>query len=390
MIRVVVLMWCTWFAAEVSSAERVHVHGFVAQGLIQADGSNYVNDNGGLSASLTELGINVRVDLNDHWYLSSQITYQDNGNRHTQGTRLDYAFIEYQNRLSAVWNLAVQLGRFKNNHWLYSATRDVAHTRPSIILPQSKYYDGFRDVALSSDGVAIQVNRWMPWGDVELRWSRGDRDFDDDETDLILSPLPQGQIKQPYVEQAGAFFTLPDAHLRVGINYLDSTLEYHPAEQDSFINGTLGFHQWMLTLEYHLERFELTSEFLNQSVILRDFFAPGLVNRTRSAGGYIQGRYQLQPKLKTLLRLDAYRRDVSDGDGTRYAAENNGQVPAFFAYQDTLTLGMQYDLSPQWRLQAEVHRVKGTGRLTPALFPNTQVNRNEYWSILAVQLMYWF
>jgi hypothetical protein len=117
---------------------------------------------------------------------------------------------------------------------------------------------------------------------------------------------------------------------------------------------------------------------------------PGLVNRTRSAGGYLQGRYQLQPNLRTILRVDAYRRDVSDGDGTRYAAENNGQIPAFFAYQDTLTLGVQYDIATRWRLQAEMHRVKGAGRLTPALFPNTDINRNEYWSILAVQLMYWF
>jgi hypothetical protein len=41
-------------------------------------------------------------------------------------------------------------------------------------------------------------------------------------------------------------------------------------------------------------------------------------------------------------------------------------------------------------LRAEYHWIKGTGRLSPVVLPNTQLNNSETWQMWAVQLMYWF
>ena len=65
-------------------------------------------------------------------------------------------------------------------------------------------------------------------------------------------------------------------------------------------------------------------------------------------------------------------------------------IPAFFGYQHTWTVGAEWQLCVNVVLHVEAHSVKGTARLTPILFPNTQINDQENWSILAAQVMWWF
>ena len=368
--------------------DKFTVNGFVAQGVIKAPHTNYVNDEGNASTRLTELGVSAAVQFTPDLHLAGQFTYQNNGNRHVSGGRLDYLFIEYHQPINAAWDARVQLGRYKNNHWLYSATRDTPHTRPSIILPQSKYYDGFRDVALSSDGVALQFNHWLDWGDIEMRWSRGHRDFSDDEQNILLSLLPRGNVLQDFVEQAGVYVTIPKQRLTLAMNYLDSVLTYHAAEPDLFLDGKNSFNQWMLALRYEGKKFEVVSELFTQKVLVNEFFFPGYRDKSRGSGAFLQTRYSLTPSLKLLARYDWYVRDWADKNGEAFSARTG--IPSFFGYQHTWTVGTEWQLRDNLVLHVEAHSVKGTARLTPVIFPNPQINDQENWSILAAQLMWWF
>jgi len=65
-------------------------------------------------------------------------------------------------------------------------------------------------------------------------------------------------------------------------------------------------------------------------------------------------------------------------------------VPAYFGYQDDLTLGITYDFKDNLRLTMEHHWVKGTARLAYPVMPDLQHNKSEYWQMWAMQLMYWF
>ena len=138
----------------IAAEQNFQLHGFISQGLIDVDGSNFVNDDESLSAELTELGLNGSYQLNSTLRLTGQIVYLDGGNRYAKGSRVDYALLDWSVYDSSSWQANVYLGRFKNNHWLYSSSRDVPFARPSIILPQSVYFDGFRDIAVGGDGVA--------------------------------------------------------------------------------------------------------------------------------------------------------------------------------------------------------------------------------------------
>ena len=67
-----------------------------------------------------------------------------------------------------------------------------------------------------------------------------------------------------------------------------------------------------------------------------------------------------------------------------------GAIPSYFGYQHTLSVGSSIDLNQSWRLNAEVHWVKGAGRLAPVIQPDVARNNSEYWQVFALQLMYRF
>lgn len=381
-----------WFACGLHAyaTEQISVGGFLAQGGIAAPDSNFVNDDGRWSSKLTELGLNAYWQLKPSISLAGQLTYQQSGNRYAEGLRADYLYLQWLAYEDAQRQLQIQLGRVKNQHWLYSATRNIPHTRPSIILPQSMYFDGFRDTALSSDGLSVHASQWFDWGELELRWSRGDRAYNDKEKTIILSPVPQGQIAQPFVEQVGVYTRLAEQQLTLGINYLDSMLVYHPQTVDPFSYGELSFNQWKLMASYGQANYQLDGEYLYQRVTSQGFFAPTFFDRTHSEAWYVQGQYHWSGQWRGFARYDKYTRHVSDRQGLTLQRNSGGAIPAFFAYQDTVSLGLSYQVGERLQLQVESHWVKGTGRLTPLLIPNVMLNNREHWQITAIQLMYWF
>ena len=58
--------------------------------------------------------------------------------------RLDYGFIDYTFSNQENSQFGIRLGRMKNPLGFYNDTRDVPFTRPSILLPQSIYFDRTR------------------------------------------------------------------------------------------------------------------------------------------------------------------------------------------------------------------------------------------------------
>ena len=60
-----------FFALPLSAAE-LKWNGFIAQGVQQADGSNFVNQDGDVSLALTEIGINGRWNFDEHVSVNGQ------------------------------------------------------------------------------------------------------------------------------------------------------------------------------------------------------------------------------------------------------------------------------------------------------------------------------
>lgn len=372
------------------SAQELQWHGFISQGLIQAPETNFVNLDDSISAELTDIGVNMSWVMSDKLRLASQVVYLDGGRRYTKGTRLDYFFIDWTLYSDFDWRLNLFVGRFKNQHWLYSATRDVPFTRNAIVLPQSVYFDSFRDIAVGSDGLALKSTHDTRFGEIELNWSWGSTNLSKEQKQILLSTLPQGDAEQDYVHQASLFWRPEQLDWQLGLSLLDSDFSYKKAELDFYSDGGITVQRVMFNARYAAEYWELSSEWVQERLDIKDFYAPGFKRNSFSQGWYIQGRYNLMPRTWALLSLDIFDLDKDDRNGTKFSQSTGGMVPAYFGYQDDLTFGLTYDFRDNLRLTMEHHWVKGTARLAYPVLPDVQNNKSEYWQMWAMQLMYWF
>lgn len=365
-------------------------HGFLAQGLIDVNGSDFVNDDGSLSPQLTEIGVNASYQLNANFRLAGQVVYLNGGNRYAEEVRVDYALLDWSVYESADWQANIYLGRFKNNHWLYSSTRDIPFARPSIILPQSVYFDGFRDFAVGGDGGAFKISHSNDsYGNFDFNFSYGTSPVSDKQADIILSEYAQGTVKQDSDIQASLYWQPAFSPWRFGASYLDSDFSYKANDTgDLFYDGEFSFQFYTLNALYEGEKWEFSGEIYQENFTTIGFYHPLHDKSPVGEGMYLQTRYKLNDDLTLLARYENFYSDRDDKNGEKLEEETG--VPAYFGYHRDTTVGMSYDFSSNLRLRFEYHWFQGAGRLTPVVLPNPIVNNSKDWQLWALQLMYWF
>lgn len=385
-------LFCAFATTAKAAEQDFQLHGFISQGLIDVNGSNFVNDDGKLSAELTELGVNGSYQLNSTLRLTGQVVYLDGGNRYPNGIRIDYALLDWSVYDNANWQANVYVGRFKNNHWLYSSTRDIPFARPSIILPQSVYFDGFRDLTVGSDGIAVKLSHSDDdYGDFDFNLSYGTSEISDKQAEIILSKFAQGKIKHDYDAQASLYWQPAFSSWRFGVSLLDSVFSYNADDNfDVFFDGDFSFQFYTMNALYEGENWEFSGEIYQQEFSTEGFYSPEHYSSPIGQGLYLQSRYKVNEKLTLLARYERFYTNKDDKNGKKLEESTGGLVPDYFAYHRDTTVGMSYDFSSNISLRLEYHWLQGAGRLSPVVIPNPSVNDNKNWQLWTAQLMYWF
>jgi hypothetical protein len=389
------LLSAFFFAVNVSaqdkmSAKPVQIHGFIAQGVIDANNSNFVNEDGDLSAKLTEVGLNASYQLSDDFRFATQVVYLNGGNRYNEGLRVDYFLIDWNAYSSEQWQANFFIGRFKNAHWLHSSTRDIPFARPSIILPQGVYFDGFRDVAIGGDGGAIKLTyNHDSYGEFDINFSRGKSPIDKDDGEVLLSSIAQGDIKHQLDTQASFYWRPVFSQWQFGLTLLDSEFKYDGKAIDFFVDGRFEFQFYTLNMLYEGEKWEFTSEILQSRFLTEDFYMPTFHQDSLGQGAYFQSRYKVDQQLTLIARYEKFYADKNDKKGHKLEQRTYGVVPNYFGFQNDAMLGFSYNFSENLRVNAEHHWVEGAARMNPIVLPNPKINK-EHWNMWAVQLMYWF
>jgi len=366
------------------------VHGFAAQGLIKAADSNFVNDNGEASFDLSEFGINASYHWTPDLRIAGQLVYLNGGNRYEEGARIDYLLLDWTLTSDLDSQLNLYLGRYKNQHWLYSSTRDVPHTRPSIILPQSVYYDIFRDVALGSDGIALSYTSMTDFGEVDLLWSYGRSPISDSASQLLVSEYAKGDVTQDFVHQASLYYRPTSSPWQFGLSLLDSDFEYDASQQEPFFDANATSQRVMLNMLYSGEKWEFAAELLQERFLFNGFLTPDTSPDNKGQGGYIQGRYFVNDKVTLMARYDRFDFNKDDRKGHQLSQDSGGIIPHYFGYIYDASLGFSYRFNNSWQVQAEYHWLEGRAKLSPAIIPDLEANNGKYWDMWAIQLMYWF
>ncbi|WP_106476681.1 hypothetical protein [Phytohalomonas tamaricis] len=360
--------------------DTVQVHGFLSQALIVTDENNFFgpSSHDGGSLQYTEIGANLSFRPRQDVLIAIQgISRRAGADDSDFEPDLDYGLVDYQLFSSVDRTLGIQLGRVKNPFGFYNQTRDVAFTRPSILLPQSIYFDRTRSVGLAGDGISIYEQERLPNGTLYFQAGIGKPQVNDDAEKALSTTEPtlDGQISiisQIRYEHDGGRII---AALSAG--RAQSRYEVDSKDSDS---GTFVFQPWILSLQYNEDLWSLTAEYA-----LRKRSLSGLNNAQHNyditgESWYLQYTRRFQRDWQWLLRYDVLVNDRNDRSGRKLAA--TGAAPAYSQFAKDLTTGVQWRIHPQVLLAAEYHHVDGTGWLT---IGDNEGETDQYWNMLLFQ-----
>ncbi len=350
-------------AAAMEMPEATQIHGFVTQGLISSTGNNFFGPSkNGVSWEFTELGVNASYRPDPDLQFSAQLLSCRAGGTDNGRVRLDYGFVDYTFSASESGRWGVMAGKIKNPLGFYNTTRDVAFTRPSILLPQSIYFDRARNFALSAPGASVYGERVGEGGDLYLQLAALRPQVDDQDTKFAFLGVDRpGNLDGDASYIGRLLFDRDGGRLRLALSAAQINMSYRPGAGDALSAGSIRFEPAVLSAQFNAERWSLTSEYALERVSRQGFGAPVLDTTNTSEQCYVQGTYRFAARWEGLLRYDVLYLDRADRDGARYAALSGN--PAYARYAKDWTVGVRYDVTPSFMLRGEFHSVDGTAWL---------------------------
>lgn len=384
------------WVASAHADDRLQFHGFISQTAIYTDG-NTIGDGSkdDLSLDMREIGVNASYRPNGDWLLSGQLLSRKAGNTDDGDLRVDYAFVDRIVYAGQENGYGVQVGKVKNPYGLYNITRDVAHTRPGIIMPQSIYLDRVRNFFLAAPGVSLYGSHNRGAWDTTWRVNavRPETDGEDLEHLFFLRNMP-GRYKGKWSWLGQVMTEMDGGRLRMGLTLGQVATEYRPARNPplDFLSGEQELRPRLLSLEWNEENWSLTGEYEQVKNSGKNYGLGGAGPEEPNTveAWYLQGTYRLSPSLRVYLRRDVSYFDKDDKSGSRFAAANP-PFPAHLVYSREWVLGVRQDWK-NWAFSAEVHDIEGTGWLspldTPILPPSPPPEKD--WRMILLQAAYRF
>ena len=366
-------------------ADSMQVHGFVSQAFITSSDNNFWGETAGNdNFGFNELGLNISAQPTSDLHLAGQFLSRNAGNLDNGEVRLDYVLADYSIVSNQSRSLGVRIGRILNPLGLYNETRDIAFTRPGILLPQSIYFDRTRDLAFSSDGIQVHGEHRIHTNEVFWQLGAALPLVDSPELELALLKNDWPGRFEPETSYLGrVFWERNGGRIKLGISYAYVDMLYLPGLSDPFSKGHVTFTPSILSLQYNEEKWSATSEYA-----LRRFDYKGLgavVDQSFTGESwYVQSTYRMSPTWEAFVRYDNLFTDKNDRNGEIYALANPS-VPAYSRYARDATVGVKKVFTPSFMVRAEYHRVDGTAWLATMdnQSPLIPVRKWDMFSLLA-------
>lgn len=362
-------------------------HGFAAQSYIHTDDNQFFGDSEHGSFEFWELGVNTLWRPHKQWQFAAQLVARDAGKTDDGDFRFDYALIDYNFGFAAQNNGGLRIGRIMNPFAFYNDTRDVAATRPGILLPQSIYFDVNRNLALSSDGAQFYYD--IARGNHDFSFQFGvfeprteDPDF---ETAIFFQEVP-GELEGTKSWMGRLLYEHDLGRIRLAFTAADVNVEYDPGSNDPIPPGEFNFTPYILSAQYNGERWSLTAEVARRTTELSKF-GPALKAKFTGTSYFIQGAYRFLPNWEAFLRYDELIWNNDDRDGREFEALSG--MPHHSRFAKDWTIGLRWDVTASFMLCTEWHHVNGTGWLSRLENPDPAATE-QYWNLFAFTAAYRF
>ncbi len=365
------------------------LHGFASLTLVTTTDNNFFGQSDNqISKDFSEVGVNASWRLTPALQLSGGLLSRRAGGTDDGGVRLDYGLLDWAPMSSEEGRAGIRMGRIKTAYGLYNTTRDVPFTRPSIILPQSIYFERTRNLTVSADGAEVYVERFGEGGTFSASFAYGQPQTDTEAAKVPLVGLDRpGKLDSKLAPDLQILYEGAGNRYRLAFTALRLDLKYQPGYRDILQAGRFRLTPLIFSAQYNAENWSLTSEYALRRTSVTDF-GPYFYNGTFNGESYyVQGTYRLTPQWEALLRYDAFYADQNDRDGADFAAAT--RLPGFTRFAKDWTVGLRFDVTPQFMLRAEAHFVDGTGFLAAQDNPNPQALR-RYWDNFMLQASFRF
>ncbi len=380
------LLWSCAAQAE-KLPHNLQIHGFASLSWLKSSDNNVFgkSSSGSGSFDFRELGLNASMRPLPKLQFSAQMLSRWAGEGSAGNIRLDYGFIDYTVFSGETSQLGIRLGRMKNPLGFYNDTRDVPFTRPSILLPQSIYFDRTRKLALAADGVHLYGERRSDMGDISFQAGVARPLVRGDEAEAaVFGQLVRGHLAPEMSYIGRVNYELDGGRIRFAASATQLNMSYSPGGGDMLKTGSIHFVPVIFSAQYNAERWSLTSEYAFRNLQYKNFgsdsryriFRGRAITFKVSIGSPPSGR----PSRVTMfcIRIAMTAREESGrpqvpGDGRQ--AHNR--------FAKDITVGLRWNITPQFMLRAEYHHVNGTGWLSTLDNPDPS-NMSQRWDLFSI------
>jgi len=369
------LLVCSLVANGVAPAFEVgpgiQVHGFLTQGYFNTTDNRVYGDSQDGSFDFREIGINASWRASPSVMLAGQLLSRLAGDLDDGSPTVDYALVDWSLMDTERYAFGTMFGRIKNTLGFYNDTRDVAFTRPSIVLPQQVYFDNVRNLLLSADGVKVYGRFYNDWGNVNIDAAAGKANVDENVEISFMGMDFGGTLdSEDLAFVARAEYESPSGAWRAAISGAKAKLGFDRAPTDPVGNGRIDFLYWIASLQYNAERWSLTAEYMEEPAEFTNF-GPLLDGQDSTPQGYyLQGSYLIRNDLEWIVRYTEGFFDKNDRDGTKNSAATGGLIPPYNFFRKDWLVGLRWDVTPNFMLRAEYQWTHGTWSLSRRENPN--------------------
>ncbi|MDD2558570.1 MAG: hypothetical protein RBR43_06870 [Desulfuromonadaceae bacterium] len=371
---------------------KVRINGFLSQGYIKSQDNNFFGESKDGSFQLNEFGLTLNGEITDNLRVGLQLLSRDLGAEGNNKINIDWGMADYRWR---DW-LGVRIGKVKLPIGLYNQGRDSDFLRPMVFLPQSIYDENKRSLVVAATGANIYGNLSVgQGGDLEYQAYYGEVDFPEDsgqaqgmralgakQASRMGKSIAAFEASNRYVYGGSLIYSPPVEGLRLGISYFNgkSKFDFKLLGSDGSIQrakATGNNRDFIVySVEYARERWTLALEYMestaNRVVFERDI--PG----GRSQGGYAQICYRVIDPVAVYALYDLFYANKKDRDGSKLVARGE---PDYLGWRKDLGMGLRWDVSDNWVLKAEWHKVDGASLQLPIFNPEG-VKRDWHYYVL--------
>ena len=369
-------------------------HGFISQSFIGTDENDFLGNSSRGSLKFRSAGLNASYKPSSSLQFSVQGLYKQIGNAEPKGTQLDYAIVDWAVIDSFDYGAGIRAGRLKNPYGFFNETRDVAATRPSLLLPESIYIDYLQAIFHSMDSVGLYFRSEHDSGTFSLETNYGKPILTDDIVNTLMGGnAVSGDLK----DERGTFtrFMFEDAAglWRAGLSYIWFYADYKdgyamPSPPLFLVDGEVEIKQLLLSAELNLGKFSFIGEAFRRNAQVRDAFQHSIGDvYDKPLGFYFQTTFKPTHDVDMYVRYDKVYYDKDDKGGKDFQASGRGFYHTALAKD--VTLGISYKPSFAWSFGMEYHIVDGTYWLPNLENPDLQ-RQVKHWNMFLAQVAYRF